>query len=326
MDKELNRIMTPIDSVISVSWQMRFFECGTFRAVFPLDGVILTAARNGEYLCCLNNAAFADGFLRCGRIEKVAVGEEWLEVSGRMVECLLADRVIERPFLMIGEIHDVVLSAVSENVRGLPLEVGEDSAEIEERGLFALEWQNLSVWARRVLKPYDASYTVTLDEERGVFVFRIVKGKSENGAVFSTSYGNVLSLDFGKSITTRKNKAYIEGADGIIVELDLSNGQPMREVYKKASDIRPDLFDTADEYRNALLTRAREVLAEYKSAEELVCRVSDDGLQRFGRDYYLGDSCYVADEKTGIYAKARIAGANEEWENGERALTLSLTL
>ncbi len=321
LDKNLNRITPPIDRVISVRWQLRFFECGTFRAVFPSDRAILTAAREGEYLCSSH-----DGVLRCGRIENVAYTADRVEVSGRMSECLLADRVIEGRFLMAGYVHNVVMSAVSVNLRELPLELGEDSAELEGVGIFSVEWQNLSAWAHRVLKPYGATYTVTLDEERGAFVFRVVKGRSESGAVFSTSYGNILSLEYGKNVASRKNKVYIEGADGKVVWQDFSNGQAKREVYRKASDLRADLFETPSEYTNALLTRAREVLAEYKPSEELVCRVSDDGLLRFGRDYYPGDYCYVADEKTGIYAKARIAGANEEWENGERALTLSLTL
>lgn len=321
LDKDLNRLTFPIDRVKSLVWRMRFFECGTFRAVFPFDAKINLTAKEAEYLCSVY-----EGEIRCGRIDSVEITGEEVVVTGKMCECILRDRMIEGWFLMAGTVSNAVLSAVKENSRGLPLVVEEDPDAVDAVGIFSVEWENLSAWIYRVLRPYGASCSVELDPDGGAFVFRVVRHAVESGAVFSSSFGNGREGRYCCDSGLRKNKVYIEGADGKVVSLDGSNGAEVREVFRKAADLRADRFATMEDYTEALQTRAAEVLAEYGSQAELTCRVEDCDGMRFGKDYRLGDFCYAADEDMGVFAKARIAGVDESWENGGRSLSLRMSI
>ncbi len=321
LDKGLNRITQPIDTVISLIWRMRFFECGSFRAVFPLDVRLTAAAQKAEYLC-----AVRDGTIRCGRIETCEITADGIRLEGRLPECLLADHVIEGRFLRAGMVSAAVLRVVSENCRELPLAMGADSDVIERMGSFSADWDNLASWVYRVLRPYGASFRVELDPEMGVFLFRVVNPVRENGMVFSSSFGNIFDLAYCRKSSSLKNKVYIEGKDGKTIWMDVSNGMAKKELYRKADDLSWDMFETEAEYTEALMTRAKEVLAEYTSDTVVRYQASADEMLRFERDYHLGDFCYAADENMGIYAKVRIVGADEVWENGGRTLKLSLML
>ena len=78
LDKDLNRLTFPIDWVKSLVWRMRFFECGTFRAVFPFDAKINLTAKEAEYLCSVY-----EGEIRCGRIDSVELTGEEVVVTGK---------------------------------------------------------------------------------------------------------------------------------------------------------------------------------------------------------------------------------------------------
>lgn len=321
LDKKLNRLSAPIDRVRSVVWQMRFFEFGSFRAVFPNQESLNALARKAEYLCVVQ-----DGILRCGRVESVSFTADGTVMEGRTAECLLGDRVLEERLSASGTVSQVVQAAVAENCRGLPLVIGEDSAAVEVSGVFSVQWENLASWVYRVLRPYGASYRVELDAERGTFVFRVVRPLGDCGAMFSSSYGNLVKGKYVRDSASLKNKVFIEGADGTVVWLDASNGAAKREVYRKAADLSADLFESSAQYNEALRIRAAEVLAAYDCGEEMLFTVPKGGCLSFGRDYRLGDFCYAADERSGTYAKMRIVGADEAWENGESRLTLTLRM
>lgn len=321
LDKQLNRLTFSIDRVYSVKWQLRFFECGSFRAVFPWDEELVRIVGRAEYLCAVN-----DGIVRCGRIEYVEITGEQMEIKGQMPESLLSDRVIEGLFFMPGTVTNVVLSAVSENCREIPVVIGEDSDVVDGAGIFFAKWEKLSSWVYRVLKPYGASYRVDFDADMGKFVFRVVRPVGESGAVFSASLGNIGDTVYRRDSASVKNKVYVEGADGEVVWMDISNGSAKREFYRKAADLSGEMFDEKSKYLEALRIRAAEALAEYGAGAELTCRVEDEQVTRFGRDYGLGDFCYAADESTGVHAKVQIVGADEVWEKGERRMMLLLRL
>lgn len=318
VDKDLNRLIAPLDGIVSLEWRLRFFEWGTFRAVFPRDCALYSVAMKASYFILV-----CDGEIRCGRIDEVRLSEKSLIVAGRTAESLLADRVIMNRFLMAGTVSNVIASAVLENCRALPIAVGDDSDAIHVMGIFSAEWENMAEWVYRVLRAHGASYRVDFEPERG-FVFRIVKPDNESHAVLSTSFGNITDVNVAHRMGEKKNKVYVQGGDGKILFLDHSNGEAKREIFRRADDLSADQFDTDAEYTEALRARAAEILVEYETAGKITCRVAADDPWRFGRDYRLGDICYAADEETGIRAKVRIVGADEIWENGERRIALSL--
>ncbi len=311
LDKALMRMSSPFENVISAVWKLRFFECGTFRVVLPLTSGVLKAAVGAEYIC-----AVAVGSVRCGRIEKVETGTDEIEISGRLPECLLSDRVIEYVFLMVGRADEAVLSAVSENSRDLPMVMGEDSDVIEDEGFFFGAWDNLSGWVYRALKPYNASLAVEFDPGRGVFVYRVVASGRDCGAVFSSSFGNIVKTEYRCNSASRKNKIYVQGDDGTVVELDASDGEAKQEIFCRAGDLELSMFETMSDYRAALMMRAKEELAKHQNDEQIVCTMAGGEYPVFGRDYRLGDLCGIVDEQTGIFRRGKVVGVDEGWENG----------
>ncbi len=321
LDKELCRITPPIDTVVSLRWNLRFYECGRFRAVLAADSGLAASVKKAEYLLSVQ-----EGGVRCGRIDSVEIVGGKIKLEGRLPECLLSDHLIEGTFRQSGRVNDAVVRAVSENCRELPLIVGEDSAVIDGSGVFSVVWENLGAWVYRVLKPYGASCRVDFDSERSTFVFRVVNPERESRTVFSASFGNIWDAEYCRDSSSLKNKVSIEGKDGKMVCIDISNGAAKKEVYRKAEDLSLDLFETVSEYAEALVIRAKEVLSGYESGTVLRFKLSGKEELRFERDYQMGDFCYAADEETGRYAKARIVGADEVWENGGRTIRLSLML
>lgn len=315
LDSKFGRMTAPVDSAVSVVWSMRFFECGTFRLIFPLDAGLLSTARGACYIC---TGADADGFARCGRIEYIGfTGNHQIEISGRMLESLLSDRVMTSPYSVSGGVSKAVCAAVSANLRGLPVEIAADSAVISDEVTLSWEWDVLSDWVYRVLKPFGASYTVSLDAERSAAVFRIVQPGETAAVVFSSSFENIAEVAYEFHSGEMKNVAYIEGWDGTVAEVDLSDGGEMRELYQKAGDIRPTQFSDTAMYREALKLRGRTALSQYPAEEYISCTADSSAEPVYGRDYTLGNMCYVEDAETGISVFTRVTEADEVWENGE---------
>lgn len=316
LDRNFQLLSAPLEGAISVVWSLRFFSCGTFRAVFPLTPALLAAAREAAYLMMGEDGEEAG---HCGRIEYLGVDELLrLEIGGRLMESLLSDRVLQSPWTASGGLSECVTAAVKANLRGLPVEIGADSAVIEDSVTLSAAWDNLSSWIYRTLKPFGASYTLTLLPEKGKLLFRIVKPAEDAAVVFSSSFENIAEVTYALDSSERKNVAYVEGNDGTVETADLSGTEEKRELYEKAADLRPTDFPNLEAYREALRLRGRTVLSALGREETLSCEANAKAEPRYGRDYRVGDCCWVDDEKTGLSLFTRITEADEVWENGSR--------
>lgn len=311
LDKDLKRLSLPVERVISLEWRLRFFECGTFSALFGMDRALYGGVRQAEYLCSSH-----EGTVRCGRIEGVtALGEGILSVRGRMAECLLDDRVILESFSRSGALSDVILQALSENSRGLPITVGEDSDVIPTEGVFTAQWENLAAWIYGVLRPFGASFTLTPDRGGNGFVFRIVHRSEAKKGVLSASFGNIRGTEAEYSSTGLRNKLYLQGSDGDWYTYDVSEGDSAREMYRRAPNLSREDYEDFAFYLMAIRTRANEILSARSSEEILTCTLAEDAVPRFGREWSLGDVCGIADHDLGIVAEGQISGADDLWKN-----------
>jgi len=315
LNSQFKLISAPVDRMVSVVWSMRFFECGSFRIIFPAERDLLTLLKSSLYVC--TNAG-ADGMARCGRIEYTGYyGNNYIEVSGRLLESLLCDRIINSPASFSGTVTSAVCSAVSQNLRGLPVEISAESDIIEDEVTLYGDWDVLSDWVYQNLKPFGASYMVLLDVIHEKAVFKIVRSVNDGYApVFSSSFENIAEVRYEASSRDMKNTAYVEGNDGVTAVLDLSGGGDVREIYCRAYDIKPSDFETQALYTEALKQRGRAVLAEHPAEEYISCAADTSVKPVYGEDYHIGDMCYVEDELTGISVYTRITELDEVWENG----------
>ena len=326
MNRDFSPAGGPAEGFTSVVWSERYFEPGTFTLHFPRT--LLPEIGEAAYV---RSAPLSDGSILCGRIEFLRTGEDGdCELGGRMLESLLCDRVLAGRSSVTGGLTEGILSAVSANLRNLGVRIGEEQAELPESVTLCWEWDNLSDWLYAALRPFGASYRITLDPETLRPVFRIVRGTDRSSdsdgtvqrAVFSASFGNLMSLTLERESGALRTFAYVEGRDGTVVSVDGTGGDASlrRELHRKAADIDPDDFASDGAYRAALARRGEELLAGYPEGLSVSAECEPDALPRYGVDYALGDVCDVADDGLGISFALRLTAADRVWEDGRETL------
>lgn len=321
LDADFRLMDGPVEDMTSVVWSERYFEPGTFTFHFPRE--IVARVAGASYVRSGKNPA---GEVFCGRIEYLRADTDGdCEMGGHLLECLLDDRLLYGEGQWTGTVTEAVLSAVSANLRESPVKIGENHAEIPDAVTLTSQWEKLSDWVYATLKPYGASYRITLDEN-DCPMFGIVKGADlstdscDQPVIFSASFGNIFSIGMEQDSADMKNIAYIEGRDGTVVCADRSDGGEKREVYKKAADIDPDAFDTTEAYTAALERRGDEILANYPAAVSVNAECDGDALPVYGADYRIGDICDVVDEELGIRFALRLTEVDWVTENGRTAV------
>lgn len=101
-----------------------------------------------------------------------------------------------------------------------------------------------------------------------------------------------------------------------------------RELWVDARDLQSGEGEdalTPEEYQAALATRGREKLAEARTAQSFSVTVRTvNPTFELGRDFFLGDTITVTDERLGASASAVVTGAEYFWGREGQGLTLIL--
>lgn len=316
LDVDFQPISMPVDTAISVVWSLRYHECGTFTVVLPVieDPELLSVASRAVYLCDRE---------RCGRIETILCRNGLLQVEGRMLECLLYDRVAAADETFTGTAAEAVLEAMAQWAGDLPL-VHIGTTPAAAAGPYTMTaGTNLGKWMHDTLAADGLSYKVEYTD--GKLCFALIAGvdrslDSETGvsrAIFSEEFGNIASLEeelFREDVCSR---IYVEGSDGTVVTVDRSGSAAgRRECYKKASDIQPKDFADTDAYRAALAERGGQLLAGMGERSRLSCVAEYDTHPRYGKDYRLGDVCEIYSPAMSIRMAARLTALDVVCEGG----------
>ena len=308
-----------LDDFSSVVWSEKFYSVGSFTIHFPREYV--AQVKDAVYV----RTSYSNGEAKCGRIERISVRDGGdCTIGGKMLEALIGDRIIEGCGSSDGRLTDAVIAVVEENLRGCGVEIAADQPLLADEVSLAYSYDNLADWLYSVLKPYGASFSVTLDADADKPVFRLVKGidrssdssSSEQAAVFSSSFGNIVSLDFERNESGTKNAVYVEGADKTVVLVDRSGIGKRREFHSLEKTITPDDYDSTEAYKAALYQRGLELLAEYTGGMRVSAECDADALPLYGRDYSLGDLCDVCDNDVGLSFALRITEVDTVSENG----------
>ncbi|MBE6568902.1 MAG: hypothetical protein E7658_01620 [Ruminococcaceae bacterium] len=321
LDRNFAVLNTPLDTMVSVVWSLRYYSCGTFTVVFPgCDSAVAEIASAAVYLC---------DRLHCGRIEYVSVTGDGIELRGRMLECLLSDRLLPRNVTYTGSLTDAVLEAVRDTAGDLPVDIDPEQPIMDTEAAFSGSREPLGEWLYEMLRPYGMSFSVTYDGTAQRGVFRLIRGidRSFDGdgeaekAVFSEEFGNIASLTFEKECGNVYNRIYIEGGDGTVVTAEnIADGDDIREIYRKAADLKEADFADRDAYLAALSARGLQILREYTPLIRLDCTAEGDAQPRYGTGYGLGDICEIRSDVLGVRAHTQLTGLDIVYENGVEQL------
>ena len=322
LDRNFRPVSAPLDSCVSLIWSRRYFECGTFSAKFPADKI---KPYSGAVYVYNPDAG------ECARIDSLSVDEsEGATYSGRMLESLLCDRIIEGKASLSGSAEDIVREVVSANaIDARPIEglsLGE-LCGLTNSVTFETDYDNLSEWIYGVLKPYGASYRMDFDLSSGI-VFSVVKGvnrcsdQTENGRVlFSADFENISSLEFEYTDADMKNVAYVCGGDGTVVKAvdpDTTEDEidQRRELFIRADDIKLENFPRRIDYERNLMLRGMAALRNYGTVFSVKGEALPFAALRYRSDYDIGDLCEVYIKSLGRRCRTRIVSVDEVWENG----------
>lgn len=249
---------------------------------------------------------------------KISTGDDGeCEIRGVLLEGLLSNCVVYRRGEVSGSVSECALGVLGDNMREMPFVIDAENSDVISDGcVLTWEWDLLSDWLYGVLRPYGASYEVKLHAGDAKPKFRIVKGEDKSlSAVFSTSYGNIISLEYAKETGKHYNFAFIEGGDGSI-SVVTKYSVDRREVYKSAKEISPDKYNTEEDYRKALRQKGEEEIARYPISITLAIEAAEGVPPYYGEDYALGDICGVSDGELGIKTVLRLTSVETVCEGG----------
>lgn len=327
LDHEFKAISPPMDTAISVVWSLQLSSCGTFSVELPLTTDAATSYDANELLTLATKAAYLCDRTYCGRIETVICRSHRLHLGGRLLECLLYDRVAAAEEVFTGTIGSVARAVVS---KWMPTwEIPETMPVVTDTAQSYTISAGVSIgsWLHGLLSPHGAGYTVTMVD--GTLHFSLFMGtdRSLDGAagvgraIFSEEYGNMAKLETERYREGCIDRVYVAGQDGTVVTVTRAGDSPwQRECYIHAADIRANAYTTVAQYKAALHDRGRELLAERNERYRLTCMGEDGTLPRYGTDYMLGDICEVQGDTLGVRCALQLTAVDIVYEGGIRRL------
>ena len=330
------KICGTVEQYESLVWRRRYFAVGSFTLTLP--AAFFRQVSGAAYLFHPRNNETAV-------IESIDLtvdrsGKRSLSVSGRMLECLFERRVIEDTARLSGGVGAAVNNLVRiyamtherkiPYLRWLKENSLNDTVNAQMTGVGLLE----ALYT--VLKPYQASFSLTYNAEKNRLEFSAWKGldrtqsQTENGwAVFSTSLENIAASAYSSNTAGYCNFAYVYGAeqDGVrpCATVDKTvNGQNRRELYVDAHDLKKTTVSdsgtetalTDEQFRQLLIRRGEEALERHAGEQCFTGALAQNAAPVYRVDYDLGDVVSLEDAENGISAELRVTELIETWRDG----------
>lgn len=320
-DREMN-FKGAIDNVNSLIWTRRYYTAGEFELHAPLTDRNIRLLNPGNLIAKRNGK-------EAGIIEDVlnSDGNSGMEIvrKGRFLEAYMDRRLIKSTVNFYGK-TEIAMRQLLEGVEPIPrVELGAIGG-YSETVRFQVTMKNLLVYQEKLARSAALGFRLRPDFKQKKIFFEVYQGinrgygqKEARRVVFSERYDNLDNAQYTYNDQKLKTKAIVggqgEGAERIYVEVGDGAGLDLREIFVDAKDIQKEEM-TDDEYREALIQKGKEALAENQINEAMECEVGADINFHYKKDYDLGDIVSVNKIKWGIKMDQRITEIQEVYENG----------
>jgi len=301
-------------------WHLRYSEVGDFSLTLPQS-----------YKSIIDTASFIyskdDGI--CGIIEKIRTENGAVTLSGRMLEALFDQRVINGTEILSGNLESEVLRLVNTYAISGDRAIGilrcDSPKGYTETVSVQVTGKRLMSFLYELLSAFDMSYRITYDYIEGSLLFSLCKGKDlsqdqteNNRMIFSSSFGNIADLSYSFNEKNSKNYAFVAGegvgAERTVVEVDkrISSDQERREIFVNASDIRKtipndngeDTVISDEDYCSMLTQRGLEKLALCPAILSVSAKLVDSSYREV---FSVGDICDFHDPVNEVSQKMRVS-------------------
>ena len=272
-----------------------------------------------------------------GNIEQIKYTQDdsMIVLSGFFYERRLHDKIVYPVFKQYGTRAKFVATAVENYKDDLPIEVDDGYQNAGEQATRQDTGSHLDELAHKTLQAEEKAYRCVYDYENDQMTFEIYQGKDRtqsqnvnNFVTFSRGFRNIRNAAVTEDSSNYSNYFVCggqgEGSARIYATLDLSDGGYKRMQFLDMRDIEYDTSKmTLEEYKEALIERAREKAAEYVNIHNVEFDADANAGAVYLQDYDLGDKCDIIIDPIRRSYEARIIEILETWSNGVHQVTLT---
>lgn len=319
-----------VDGFSSLRWIRRFYEIGEFELHCP-------ASIQNMNILKQNNIIHRTDRLEAGLIEGIEIsnnnetGDE-LIVTGRFLSCLLSQRIITPTINFNGTYENAMRQIVNDNAitnRAINNLILGTLNNFTDTVTFQATWKQLPDVLTALSKSSNIGYRIRYDVPDKEYVFETYKGQNKTVnqtlipyVLFSDDFNNISSPNYTYNNQLYKNFAYVggqgEGADRIVVTIDLSNGQPKRELWVDAKNQSQGTL-SLDDYKAQLIQFGKEQLLKCVESESFESKIINTTNFEYRINWDLGD--IVSFEKWGIILNEIVSEVEEDYEDNVETIT-----
>ena len=326
-----------IDEFTSLIWTRRYYKPGEFELHVPLtsDNIKYLTRDNIIYKKGDNEA----GYIETRQIELDDKGQETLVIKGKFLINYLNDKINWGQLIFTGSSEVLMRKLVNDNCIN-PIDINRKEPLLSLGTLknytesinYQNSYGNLIEELENLSSTSELGYRINFNHISKSLIFEVYKGvnRSVNQSliapcIFSREFENILNQTYVESSNNYKNTALVagegEGTARTLVTINNNNsGRNRRELFVDARDLQKEVDDvilTDQEYKNILIQRGNEKLAEYKEIKTFESKINTQGNNIYKVDYDLGDIVTIADRKWGLRVDTRITEIEEVYEGSK---------
>lgn len=313
-----------VDKFSSFVWTERYFGCGEFVLVIPVDETLVQLINLDDYVAIRESDVLM--VIETMTLNTDEEQGDTITIQGRSLECLISRRIIWGKLEAKGSVQDAIKKAVTENAinpsdpnRKIPGLVFKDSTDqyvldqTEEE--IKMVGDNL----------YEAIYGLCQSHRMGfrvrhvgdkVLEFELYHGTDRTEdqdavapVVFSSSYENLLSSEYIQSEVNYASNALVKGdKDTVFMEVRRNperTGLKRRELFIEIGDAPENQGSYTQKYWDQMFTKAKEVMMEHVVTIAFGSEVAPMVQFAYGVDYFIGDIVQVRNQY-GFAGRCRI--------------------
>lgn len=348
-DKNLERLGA-IDKISSLTWRRRYWQCGDFVLLLPMDEHHAQLIKQGRLI-------MPHGYDEAAEIKYIDIrknddGVELIEVQGKFLPRWIGKRIVLSRIIATDAPENLIVRIAEENAinpaddkrKISQLTAAEAQSSGQQVEYTSNEYANALGEIEQIAKTAEIGYKVVTDARAKtntlhVYVGRdLTAGNAEGNepCIFAYEYDNVLEQSYVTDNEDKRNMAYaggeeIEGEDRLIVEVGSEfEGLDRDEIFADARDIRQTYRNAADEevsmtdeeYAEMVRQRGWSDLAQYTDVLEFDGRINPSANLKYREDFDLGDIVTCREKRWGIQLDVRITEVVESYQPGENELAV----